>query len=375
MFDLSETIIDLLTNYSSYDNLELYLETIKDEVYANSDINEIRVKGIHKLFKTDNLNPLMYACLNDVPASIIKFLSSHPSIDLNAGSSFGGITSGGVTALALACYQHNVDAVKILIMTNRFTKWTGEVSQLKINNKTKCCVSYPIQHYAVKRYYNNIDTDLSMGEKMFKILKMLFDHPACRINAIDNRNQTILDLFVYAIRNIIWKIDVKKSVIAQIERDCHMIFDLFKFYGVESNNFKLLWSNFEFEHPYYGTGKMYHPEYTSGKFPAPHLLELEWIWRDGTMTPSQRKDFIFRNCSPTELAEDLFCLIVLYCDGFLLFKEMPDDHPVKRFIVMCSRLPMELQKIMCYRTFGSGKSEIVSGAFEMAFRRSVKWLI
>jgi len=72
-----------------------------------------------------------------------------------------------------------------------------------------------------------------------------------------------------------------------------------------------------------------------------------------------------------ELAAEIFALVVFVSDGLLDSRQ--GDHststPASRFFAIATRLPQELQKMLCYRLFGSGK-EIISGKVsEPAFKR------
>lgn len=75
-------------------------------------------------------------------------------------------------------------------------------------------------------------------------------------------------------------------------------------------------------------------------------------------------------------APKLFALVVLMSDEFLeparyssaiRDKDTP-YHRRRRFMCIISRLPMELQAILCNMVFGSAKESIPEGAKEKAFR-------
>jgi hypothetical protein len=74
-------------------------------------------------------------------------------------------------------------------------------------------------------------------------------------------------------------------------------------------------------------------------------------------------------------AAELFALIVFHCDDFLKIKAplLGDTESETSFSVVCffnimSKLPMELQMLLCYRVYGSAKERILSKDSEPAFR-------
>jgi hypothetical protein len=77
-----------------------------------------------------------------------------------------------------------------------------------------------------------------------------------------------------------------------------------------------------------------------------------------------------------QLAAELFNLIVLQCDGYLQVregeKEIDDDETdieikTKKFFGIATRLPMELQGLLCHRVFDSAKDNVTSKDFNKAF--------
>ena len=71
------------------------------------------------------------------------------------------------------------------------------------------------------------------------------------------------------------------------------------------------------------------------------------------------------------LATEVFALIVFLCDDLLLLK--PASHPAAdtaaaRFFAVASKLPMELQMILCHRVVGSMKQNILRKDSEAAFK-------
>ena len=81
-----------------------------------------------------------------------------------------------------------------------------------------------------------------------------------------------------------------------------------------------------------------------------------------------------------ELAAEVFALTVFLCDDLLQLK--PAAHPAHptaaattRFFAIASKLPMELQMIICHRAVGSAKDNILSKDSEVAFKSLVRALL
>jgi len=68
-----------------------------------------------------------------------------------------------------------------------------------------------------------------------------------------------------------------------------------------------------------------------------------------------------------ELAADLFALVIFLCDDLLRFKNRKVSRTT-RFFTITTQLPMELQMLVCHRTFGSTKHNIPITSSESAFR-------
>ena len=77
-----------------------------------------------------------------------------------------------------------------------------------------------------------------------------------------------------------------------------------------------------------------------------------------------------------ELAADVFALTVFLCDGVLRLKPaLVSSRPSGlRFFAIASKLPMELQMILCHRVFGSTKLNILRHDSEIAFKSLVRIL-
>ena len=71
-----------------------------------------------------------------------------------------------------------------------------------------------------------------------------------------------------------------------------------------------------------------------------------------------------------------FALVVFLCDGLLRITETTVQSPASRFFKICSRLPLEMQRVLCNRAYGSPEDDILSEDSELAFRllaRSGTW--
>ena len=74
------------------------------------------------------------------------------------------------------------------------------------------------------------------------------------------------------------------------------------------------------------------------------------------------------------LAAEVFALTAFLCDELLQLK--PASHlAATRFFIMASKLPMELQMILCHRAVGSKKQNILSKDSEAAFKSLARILL
>jgi hypothetical protein len=71
---------------------------------------------------------------------------------------------------------------------------------------------------------------------------------------------------------------------------------------------------------------------------------------------------------PDAAAAELFALIVFLCDDFLRIKTTTINNNTARFFQIAKRLPMELQMVLCHRTYHSAADSILSSQSEPAFR-------
>jgi len=72
------------------------------------------------------------------------------------------------------------------------------------------------------------------------------------------------------------------------------------------------------------------------------------------------------------LIEDIFALSLLYCDGYLAFKEMTDvrkHQGTKRFFHILGKLPLDIKMILIRRIFFSPKIFFLSNQTEDALKR------
>jgi len=75
-------------------------------------------------------------------------------------------------------------------------------------------------------------------------------------------------------------------------------------------------------------------------------------------------------CLPA-LALDLFAAVVFVCDGLLRlrdFENLTDSAGHSRLVALVSRLPLELQMVLCHRVAGSARLIILTADSDPAFR-------
>ena len=74
---------------------------------------------------------------------------------------------------------------------------------------------------------------------------------------------------------------------------------------------------------------------------------------------------------------EVFALTVFLCDGLLQLK--PASHPAgiaaSRFFIIASKLPMELQMVLCHRMFDSMKQNNFSKDSEAAFKSLARFFL
>ena len=79
-----------------------------------------------------------------------------------------------------------------------------------------------------------------------------------------------------------------------------------------------------------------------------------------------------------ELAAEIFALTVFLCDDLLQLKPAlapAPDTDATRFFAIITKLPMELQMILCHRAVGSMKQNILRKDLEAAFKHLVRVLL
>jgi len=72
----------------------------------------------------------------------------------------------------------------------------------------------------------------------------------------------------------------------------------------------------------------------------------------------------------------LFALAVFHSDSFAVINEITARSDTKRFFMITSRLPLDLQMVLCNRVFGSPKDIIISRSSEPGFQllaRATTW--
>jgi len=68
-----------------------------------------------------------------------------------------------------------------------------------------------------------------------------------------------------------------------------------------------------------------------------------------------------------EMAAGIFALVVFLCDDLLRLKHPENTTNSTRFFQMASKLPLELQMLLCHRIVSSGQDTISRGSSERAF--------
>ena len=79
-------------------------------------------------------------------------------------------------------------------------------------------------------------------------------------------------------------------------------------------------------------------------------------------------------CGDLCFAPDLFAIAVLSCDGYLQPRCNPGLVRLLRFFNIASRLPMELQMVLCNRAAGSARNNIPSHHVEPSIVKVLKFL-
>ena len=72
-----------------------------------------------------------------------------------------------------------------------------------------------------------------------------------------------------------------------------------------------------------------------------------------------------------EMASEVFALVVFLCDDLFQLKPAATSNPATaaaRFFITATKLPMELQMVLCYRAVGSMKQNILRKDSEAAFK-------
>ena len=75
---------------------------------------------------------------------------------------------------------------------------------------------------------------------------------------------------------------------------------------------------------------------------------------------------------PEALSLDLFATVVYLCDDYLKIKNLPSPTPSTRFFSILMKLPMEIQMLLCHRTYGLSKDVIPAQDSNLAFRNVMK---
>ena len=131
---------------------------------------------------------------------------------------------------------------------------------------------------------------------------------------------------------------------------------------------------------FWGNGKEYTALEIARKFEKTEVVGvLERFVNDPTHT---RHELRVKLGVLTELAAEVFALTVFLCDDLLQLKPAslastpnPADSAATRFFDIASKLPMELQMILCGRAVGSMKQNILRKDLETAFKALARALL
>ena len=85
---------------------------------------------------------------------------------------------------------------------------------------------------------------------------------------------------------------------------------------------------------------------------------------------------VFINQVGTDRTIRLLSLVVFYSDSFVVINERLAHSDTRRFFSITSRLPLDLQMVLCNRAFGSPRDIILSRDSEPGFRllaRTTTW--
>ena len=96
-------------------------------------------------------------------------------------------------------------------------------------------------------------------------------------------------------------------------------------------------------------------------------VEAAVLWRNFAANPMRTRQAVQRTLGLTNtMVAELFGLVIFLCDGLLAIRRRGTLEG--RFFQMASRLPMELQMILCYRAYGDMRQYVFSHDSESAFR-------
>jgi hypothetical protein len=99
-----------------------------------------------------------------------------------------------------------------------------------------------------------------------------------------------------------------------------------------------------------------------------HIDSLLLKFRDN---PTRTRREVRKELGVIENEARIFALTVFFCDELLEVKE-GETGGAARFFTMSSKLPMELQMILCHRSTGSAGGDVPGWESEMAFKELAK---
>jgi hypothetical protein len=114
------------------------------------------------------------------------------------------------------------------------------------------------------------------------------------------------------------------------------------------------------------------PRYSSAAWASSsHTLSYRLLQRFQRNPETTRRDIQKDLESGTQLIARIYALIVLIGDGYFTIRQNHRASVTARFFRMTSRLPIELQMVMCHRLFNSARCVVLSSNFKRALKNFI----
>jgi len=196
---------------------------------------------------------------------------------------------------------------------------------------------------------------LSCFKNCFRFLELLLTHPLLDLNSSENNSSTAIGFCVDKI-NIV-KILLKHQL---IEHDSYDLLILNICSDNSINSMKLVIAIENKFNPTIGIGLSLAERFSTS------IYDLLVNFMENPI--KTRFECQLELCPEITIA-DLFVLIIFHSDDFLKIGE--GDEIWKRFFKIARRLPMELQMVLCHRTFRLRGTNVTTKEFELACKRLV----